>query len=754
VRWSVPAGMTESADDLVQASAQDRTSMGTNLHRSLSLALSSAPGALPFGRNSEELCVDLAGDDLAQVPWEQLRRAPGSSVRIVIRRLPAAGTVDPRPVSGPLRVLILDTGQLGPGCTQPARRLDATAVSSAVQELARNGYASIDVRVDVSWEDLKLIVETASAEGRRFHALHVIGDIDGGQRPGVWFRTRHGRVESISVQRLAKALGAAPPAVVMFSVPSSAAPVGFLHAAAAELTTRQVPACVVLPTGDPRGAIKQCHGLYDTLVRAGALAPALSAATQAAPDEPEPLAVVQTESGEILARQDHPRRWRRRVSAVANRSWRRVSGAAAVVVAITVLSGAGDTVKKSAATLWSPERMASDVRVVVADFRVRGHEEDLRGLRAGSEVAATLATSLEDRVHAIGASLDVEVRGPDESDATLEGPGSGADAAALAARHNANIVVFGSVGLQGDEAVVDPEIWLDAALLPGAEELAGVHELGAPFQVALERIANPVLLAQLRKETALRVGAFASVAVGLGLYAAEDYLGAEQALRDAAGVRGLNTGSEGRMLELFLGNVAGKLGRLDEAADEFGSALDDENEFARARVGLAEVAFHRASGRICAPGGTDADGLRAALAQFDHADRVLQPDSLVPALKVGIGRARAYLCLSQSGAESRWTDAEREYRSVIATGEHTATATPVVAEAWAGLALLAYPRSDAAKDPDAYREVVARIGRALALARNTRRERAFLEIEADALMRAGAAAEARRSQREADALPR
>jgi tetratricopeptide (TPR) repeat protein len=112
--------------------------------------------------------------------------------------------------------------------------------------------------------------------------------------------------------------------------------------------------------------------------------------------------------------------------------------------------------------------------------------------------------------------------------------------------------------------------------------------------------------------------AAAGLRAALGDYELDRFGQDEDALRRAAALGGWEERDGKEVLYLFLGNVAGKRGRLDDARNHYRRALGLNPEYARAMVGLAKVQFHGGSGQgTCRQ--VDARGLDLAEAGYRRA---------------------------------------------------------------------------------------------------------------------------------------
>jgi len=444
---------------------------------------------------------------------------------------------------------------------------------------------------------------------------------------------------------------------------------------------------------------------------------------------------------EVIAGPPRPS-WRARAT-----SW--PAGAAAVVVAVAVLAVALFLVLRPSPSP-PPRRMTGEFNIAVARFGAA----DSAGTPVESSEGPALAASVFERLRAELAPLeesgfDLDLRPPDETGA-VEGrtrDQQAASAAREAQRIGADMIVYGTLAT-GDPSQFGVEFFVGEGRLDNAEELYGQHELGLPIDAAGDIARNAAARRQLREEVLGRTHALSEFIIGLSYYSINDLQPAFDHFQAARS----NTRWEDRdgkeVLYLFLGNSAGKLATAEQGAGRpsdlgaarafYDRALELNPEYARARLGRAEVLLHEARGN-CESGGADAGGLTRSIEAFREAQAAkVQPAlSDVPA-KVIFGLARAHLCLSQALAGDNWTEAERGFQQVVRQfdfGNHRLRG--MAAEAHAGLGFVYLPP---AGEPDAagrYRRAADEYERAIDLTRVDDRKAFFLSMRGFALSRSG-----------------
>jgi tetratricopeptide (TPR) repeat protein len=415
----------------------------------------------------------------------------------------------------------------------------------------------------------------------------------------------------------------------------------------------------------------------------------------------------------------------------------------------------------------APRPMSGDVNVLVAPFDARG----TAGARDGTALADTAARALRESTGDAGPAadaglgLDVQVRGPNGVGAVRGATPArrAAEAARLAAAHEADLVVFGTVTASARASRVEPELYVSDDKLPDADELAGTYRLpavvgpGGSFDDAI------VGRRALRATLARRVDGLSAFVDGLGWFQARDWARArERFARAAAEV----PDAPGAFVLLFEGNAAGRLGDLTGAARAYRRAVAAQPTLLRASVGLAEVAFQRAHGG-CAPRTADGPALRQVAQRFRRILGQVEGDvPLVVAVRAHFGLGRVLMCASQAGVLDAWAPADQQLRRALALADG---ADPVRfrderAEAHAGLGLIALPTVRAgggggrgARDPatrTAYERALAEYRRALAISRDPARDATYLGMIAFVHKRLGQSEEAARAAARARRLDR
>lgn len=423
----------------------------------------------------------------------------------------------------------------------------------------------------------------------------------------------------------------------------------------------------------------------------------------------------------------------------------------AAVVAVLALTGVVPIGSSS-----GPDPMTGEYNVAVADFASAATPGRSSPVDDARDLSQSVYDRLDEELAAIPQSgLRLELRPPGET-GPVRGttPDQRADSAATLAREiNADIVVYGTLGAEVPSQVTI-EFFLADRRLEDAVELVGQHELGSPAR-AVGDIRNPVARQDLTDQVLARTRALAEFIVGLSYYSVNDNQLALDHFETASSSPGWDDRAGKQVLYLFLGNASGKLHQFVEADAFYDRAISLDPQYARARLGKAEVAFQQARSD-CEKGNADPAGLSKALDLYQVAlGSPAQPAPADIPTKVAFGSGRILLCLSQALVADRWADAERELKNVIRVfRDGNERVREMAAESYADLGLVYLPT---ATDPDAdraYRRAAEAFRSALGVTQRDERKALYLSLRGFALSRLGDAAGAQEAYAQAVALER
>lgn len=255
---------------------------------------------------------------------------------------------------------------------------------------------------------------------------------------------------------------------------------------------------------------------------------------------------------------------------------------------------------------------------------------------------------LNQEVENLRTTLDlvIQLRNPDE---TGHISGTTAEERALQAEElanliNADIVIYGYVDFQNDAIILQPEIFVDVENLYELDELVGQYTLGDPVTLVGNEQILPTQL-QTNRELSRRAQLISLITRGLSLYFYQDFEASLRAFEDA-NENQFWISSEGReVIYQLLGNCSIKLLDYDTAENYYLTALDIDDEYARAYGGLGNVYYSRSVANITPTNfEPDLDTLEQAIVYFESAQNANHQTSTadVPA-KSAFGLGQIYL---------------------------------------------------------------------------------------------------------------
>ncbi len=375
-------------------------------------------------------------------------------------------------------------------------------------------------------------------------------------------------------------------------------------------------------------------------------------------------------------------------------------------------------------------RMNGDLKVAVAKFGELNDQGDL--VEAQADLANLIYQTLKEQLEDLNASANIPiekyfigVQAPSQTrliiGATMEERARSAEK--LAGEIGADVVIYAYLQKQDDIINLTPGMYLSSTKFEDAEELIGEYELSALQIQSLDDVEE---LRQLRAQLVLRVQSLVEFILGLSLYKNGNAVKALTHLQKAEANwdEGIDRRSSGKeILYLFLGNTHNKLHNLDAAESYYRRSLAVKPDYARAKIGLAEVLFHKARGEDCTAGKanvaelwTALNGYQAVLAAQD------QPTKAYIPTKAAFGLGRVYLCLSSAGAGNLWEDANREFGVVITdfqrSNEDLLRERAANAYAYRGLVYWLRPKSDDIASIEDYRQAVQEYQEAINLLSN------------------------------------
>lgn len=580
----------------------------------------------------------LAGDD-----WRPVRRRPRGALRALVAIANPADLADYAPGGRPL------------------------APIDSVAELERARAALGDIPVTALAADGEATLERIVAALRDGHdILYLVchGALAAGV-PRLWLEDEHGLAHIVAGADLAarvRELPRPPLLVLLASCQSAGGPApstaddGTLAALGPRLAEAGVPAVLAMQGNIALATVARFAPVFFAeLRRDGQVDRAAAAARAAVADRDDwwaPALFMRLRDGCIWERARPRPPLTTRLALLAGAAVLLAGALFSIALGLGVVRPPGQPPQATA----GPPVMGGGLNIAVARL---GYTDDgaapapaPESDRLGESFAAGLAAGLGQpgvEVQYLPASAWPEGRGPVAAPAQAE---------ALSAALNADIVVYGTLAYDplARTTSLAPTFYLSPRKLTfdAGPQLIGHHPFGAPIVVAGEPV-NSLTMDRLRSALGRRAEALAQVFAGLDAFFLGEY---DLALADfaAAEQTGAIGDDAGRALVYLLrATAAGRRaypGALDEAEGYYGEMLaigervGDGAAAARARLGLAAVAFARAGGR-CEP--DQAPALERAIGLYEQAALVELPAG-APRADVDVwsrfGRGRGHFCLA------------------------------------------------------------------------------------------------------------
>jgi tetratricopeptide (TPR) repeat protein len=251
--------------------------------------------------------------------------------------------------------------------------------------------------------------------------------------------------------------------------------------------------------------------------------------------------------------------------------------------------------------------MNGQFNVAVAAFQV----QDVQGNKERSEDGFLLANYLSGDIRGqfseaqANLKLQPQVWGPEQT-GEVEGETPEErqrEAAALAERIRAHVLIYGVIVSDGNQSHAVPEFFVNHRSFSDASEITGEHELGRPVKVILpfsesiQPIENPTL--------AGRANALDLITIGLAYYSVEDFNNAVKYFQQAADEERWLKVNGKEVVYLLLGNAYVRWASKDDtseylpdAAENYAEALQINPDYGRGIVGQANVLYLDALGSL------------------------------------------------------------------------------------------------------------------------------------------------------------
>jgi tetratricopeptide (TPR) repeat protein len=370
--------------------------------------------------------------------------------------------------------------------------------------------------------------------------------------------------------------------------------------------------------------------------------------------------------------------------------------------------------------------MSGDVNVAVTRFTVFGSEDPRIAEPIARELTESLFTELAAELQAYRKDdFTVQTRHP-ATVGKISSPSATARTAQLqdvSRSLHADVVIGANIIIAANRTEVLPELYIDGENVQDAEELAGYHRLSSITGYG-SPAGNPAVRRELRRALLQHVHGVTSFVLGLSLF---NHGELQEANMQFVSALGSWVDNQDRALAyLFLGNTAGRSGNLAQARRYYSDAIEESPRYARAQLGLAELAYQEGRG-ACDQKSVKARSLLAALGLYRDVEGQVRQNRVL-SLKATFGMGRVYLCLSQSGARDYWPEAEKAFRTVAVTSDESQRAQELASESYASLGLIYLPPERTRAPEVRFRQAEEAYRKAIGLSPSRERQALFYSM--------------------------
>lgn len=329
-----------------------------------------------------------------------------------------------------------------------------------------------------------------------------------------------------------------------------------------------------------------------------------------------------------------------------------------------------------------PARMTGDFNIAVAQFGEVTDQGIVPSARA-TQIGKLLFDFLDSEYKATDFGLKIQVAHEKIGIITED-----QEAEQLASDINANIVIYGDIFVEGNEASLSPRFYI--ADRPDTGELTGQHRLALPLEFEISSLDSQ---SKVNAELQSRAAILVSFTEGLSYISANNLTGASSSFQQAiheAESHGPYDGEE--VLYLLAAITDEKQGNIEQALVDLDHALRLNPEYARAHLARGNIYYDRAL-----RSSNDENLLSQALAEYEKAIEARdQPAGAHVVEKANISLGNVYvLRAQQTGDPGLFAQAIDRYNQVVTQYGPTADEIirDLVARAYFGLGI-AYERQD------------------------------------------------------------
>ncbi len=418
-------------------------------------------------------------------------------------------------------------------------------------------------------------------------------------------------------------------------------------------------------------------------------------------------------------------RGRTRAVQLVRHRWSRIS--LVLTVSVTIVGLVADTLGISSGLRdivtnnrdGKPVKLSGDVNILVIEF----WDDGGHGSSFGNSLREALVERLEDSTVNVQVGYEavaIPPAAPDLRAASLR---------ASATRTMADLVLTARVSVEQGRTVVATEMFANETKLLDAPEVAGYTQLPKLVEVGSWHM-NAATRSAIRAQLATTASGWVSLVFALAAYERTEYVAAQANLAMAQRHFAALPPSYGFILEMLLANVAGKQRQFAVARKHYLAAQDLNPTSPRPAIGFASLSYQGGHGR-CTGSTVRRHQLEDAIARYMHI-RTMTADDTASRIKAEFGLGQVHLCLAQAGAgESAERAAASAFEKVVSEADgRNEVPQQLVAEAHAGLGLLALSSRRTDADIETLRKALSEYGAAVENSLDPARTALFLALRA------------------------
>jgi len=301
-----------------------------------------------------------------------------------------------------------------------------------------------------------------------------------------------------------------------------------------------------------------------------------------------------------------------------------------------------------------PKEMAGDFNIAIAQFGEIQPNGDIKPSAQAEKISSALFNFLDSEYRTTGLGFIVEIAHKNMPLILEE-----SQAEKLAQKVKADIVIFGNVFIQGDQAEFSPRFYVAAH--PDTTELTGQNELAYPIIFSVSDLASQELVnASLQNRAEILV----NFTKGLVYFSQDDADSADRAIQTAiTAANDLDQPFDGQeVLYLLASRVKFSQGDTKNAHDMLDDALAINPNYARAYLARGNMYYIQASQQDF-----NLDLLKDALDEYEKAyQSPEQPEGANIPIKAHISLGNAYVVRAQKANDKDdYDQAFSHYSEVI-----------------------------------------------------------------------------------------